>query len=110
MHFRPIHSIRPGSCCWPQRRSPHNTPRWRTAEGKVARLSFTAIRDCTAAMYKLPEPGEDLMTLPWEERALRQLAQVALIAIRKARGSRRAVRQPVKERPKMNHPTSTPLA
>jgi len=80
---------------------------------EVPRISFAVVRDYTAAMCKLLELGDDLMELPkraiWVERALRQLAEVALIPVRKPRSCQRALRQPVKDWPKMKRPTSLPL-
>jgi hypothetical protein len=80
---------------------------------EVPRISFAVVRDYTAAMCKLLELGEDLMELSkrgiWVERALKQLAEVALILPRKPRSCQRALRQPVKDWPKMKRPTSSPL-
>lgn len=79
----------------------------------VPRISFAVVRDYTAAMCKLLELGDDLMDLSkrgiWVERALKQLAEVALIPARKPRSCQRALRQPVKDWPKMKQPTSLPL-
>lgn len=80
---------------------------------EVPRISFAVVRDYTAAMCKLLELGNDLMELPkraiWVERALKQLAELALIPVRKPRSCKRELRQPVKDWPKMKHPTSLPL-
>ncbi len=80
---------------------------------EVPRISFTVVRDYTAAMCKLLELGSDPMELSrraiWVRRALEQLAQVALIPVRKPRSCQRALRQPVKNWPKMQRPTSSPL-
>ena len=80
---------------------------------EVPRISFAVVRDYTAAMCKLLELGDDLMELPkraiWVERALKQLVEVALIPVRKPRSCQRALRQPVKDWPKMKRPTSLPL-
>ncbi|WP_367870599.1 IS4 family transposase [Luteolibacter sp. Populi] len=80
---------------------------------EVPRISFAVVRDYTAAMCKLLELGNDLMELPkraiWVARALKQLAEVALIPWRKPRSCQRALRQPVKDWPKMKQPSSLPL-
>jgi hypothetical protein len=80
---------------------------------EVPRISFAVVRDYTAAMCKLLELGDDLMELSkrgiWVERALKQLAEVALLPARKPRSCQRALRQPVKDWPKMKQPSSLPL-
>ena len=80
---------------------------------EMPRISFAGVRDYTVAMSKLLELGDDLMELSkraiWVERALKQLAEVALIPQRRPRSCKRALRQPVKDWPKMKLPTSLPL-
>lgn len=83
------------------------------AKVEVLRISFAQVHEQTAALCMLFELGHDLISpeqrAEWTRRALAQLAQTAIIQKRKPRSCQRALRQPVKNWPKMKHPTSKPL-
>jgi hypothetical protein len=74
------------------------------------RVSFAQVREQTAALCMIFSVGEDLLGLEqrveWTRRVLAQLAATALIQKRKPRSCQRALRQPVKDWPKMKKPTS----
>jgi len=77
------------------------------------RVSFAQVHEQTAALCLIFELGHDLIGMEgraeWTRRVLAQLAKTAIIQKRKPRSCQRALRQPVKDWPKMRQPTSKPL-
>ena len=84
-----------------------------TAGVEVLRVSFGQVHEQTVALCQVFELGHDLIgpsqRAEWTSRLLAQLAVTAIIPKRKPRSCQRALRQPVKDWPKMKIPTSTPL-
>lgn len=80
---------------------------------EVRRVSFAQVHELTAALCQAFQLSHDLIGPPqraeWARRALAQLAATAIIPKRKPRSCQRALRQPVKDWPKMKNPTSSPL-
>ncbi|WP_338289894.1 IS4 family transposase [Luteolibacter sp. LG18] len=80
---------------------------------EVLRISYAQVLEGTMALSRAFELSHDLIGNPqreeWARRLLAQLAETAVIPKRKPRSCQRAVRQPVKDWPKMRTPTSMPL-
>lgn len=80
---------------------------------EVLRISYAQVLEGTMALSRAFELSHDLIGNPqreeWARRLLAQLAETAVIPRRKPRSCQRAVRQPVKDWPKMRSPTSIPL-
>lgn len=83
------------------------------AEVEISRVSFALVHQQTTALCQVLELGRDLIgseqRAEWTRRVLAQLAQTAIIPIRKPRSCQRALRQPVKDWPKIKVPTSREL-
>ena len=83
------------------------------AGAPVLRISFAQVHQQTVALCQIFELGHDLIgpaqRAEWTRRLVEQLAATALIQKRRPRSCQRAVRQPVKDWPKMKTPTSVPL-
>jgi hypothetical protein len=83
------------------------------AEVEVLRVSFAMVHQATVALCQVFEIGHDLINpeqrAKWTLRVVAQLAETAIIQKRKPRSCKRALRQPVKDWPKMKIPTSIPL-
>lgn len=83
------------------------------AEVEVSRVSFALVHQQTTALCQVLELGRDLIgpeqRTEWTRRVLAQLADTAIIPRRKPRSCQRAMRQPVRDWPKMKSPTSREL-
>lgn len=80
---------------------------------EILRVSFALVHQTTVALCQVFEVGHDLIgaeqRAEWTRRVLAQLTETAIIPKRKPRSCQRALRQPVKDWPKMKTPTSFPL-
>jgi hypothetical protein len=79
----------------------------------VLRISLAQVQRATILLSETLEAGEGLLTKTQQAqltlRMLERLQQTALIRPRAPRRCQRALRQPIRDWPKMRHPTSLPL-
>jgi hypothetical protein len=84
-----------------------------SADVPVLRISLAQVLSATVALSEVLETAGNLLSraqqIKLAARTLERLRQTALIPQRKPRRCQRALRQPVRDWPKMRHPTSLPL-
>lgn len=83
------------------------------AEVPLLRISLAMVLSQTVALHRVMEHAADVINEEQKVKiiasVLEELSATALIPKRKPRRCQRAIRQPIKNWPKMKHPTSLPL-